>query len=104
MQFLLTDVQASVSLLVKDIAPFLTSGDDVKAINMAVQQLNRDQPFNDVSDIPGDGTQDYRLPAAFTKGISNVSKVESPAGQTPVRLRPRNDDWFLYEDPTFVAG
>jgi len=102
--FTLANVQAQVALYVKDIAPFLTVGDDTLAINAAIQQLNRDMPFNDVADIPGDGSQDYRLPVAFVKGISDLSVVEMPAGKTPIRLKPRNDDWFLYEDPTFVAG
>lgn len=104
MVFKLADAQAAVALLVKDTAPFLKPGDDESAINLAMRQLNRDQPLNDVSDIPGDGSNDYRLPAAFIKGISNVSNVEMPAGETPIRLRPRNDDWFLYEDPTFATA
>jgi len=104
MVFKLADAQATVALFVKDTAPFLAVGDDEKAIHFAIQQLNRDQPFNDVSDIPGDGTQDYRLPVAFVKGLSNVSTVESPTGKSPIRMKTRNDDWFLYEDPTFVTA
>jgi hypothetical protein len=104
MGLLLADAQATVALFVKDTAPFLSVGDDQKAIEFAIDQLNRDLPLTTVSDVPGDGTQDYRLPAAFIKGISNVSNVESPAGQTPIVLKTRIDDWFLYEDPTFLAG
>jgi len=104
MTFTLSDATTRVALYVKDIAPFLTAGDDQLAIEAATQQLNKDKPLNIVSDIPGDGSQDYRLPVAFIKGMSDVKTVESPAGQTPVRMRPRNDDWFLYEDPTFAEG
>jgi hypothetical protein len=104
MVFTLADAQSHIALLVKDIAPFLAVGDDTKAITLAIQRLNRDKPLDDVADIPGDGTQDYRLPVAFVKGISEVETVELPAGRTPVEFRPRNDDWFLYEDPTFPAG
>jgi len=102
MAFKLLDAQNRVVLFIKDVAPFLIAGDTDLAITVAIQELNKDKPLNDVSDIPGDGTQDYRLPAAFVKGISDVSQVESPAGRTPVLIRPRNDDWFLYEDPTFA--
>jgi len=102
--FTLSDAQSHIALLVKDIAPFLVTGDDTKAITLAIQQLNRDKPLEDVADIPGDNSQDYRLPAAFIKGISNVDTVEMPAGKTPVEFRPRNDDWFLYEDPTFITS
>lgn len=104
MSFNFPDIRNDVNALLKDDALLITSVEKDRAINGAIRQLNHDKSLSIVRDIAGDGTQDYRLPSDFTKGFSDIQEVEVPAGENPPRLRHRDDDWRLYEDPTKTTG
>jgi hypothetical protein len=93
-----------LNTILQDDATFLTAAEIDDAITMAVEQVNHDRPRRLVFDIAGDGTQDYKLPSDFQKAFSVPESVEHPAGENPPVFRIRDDDWFIYEDPSQVAG
>lgn len=104
MAFTKQNVRDAATALVQDDASYISSGELDIFINSALQRLNVDRPLVKVKDISGDGTQDYALPAEYVKGFSDIDTVEVPAGETPPRYVDRDDDWFVYEDPTKGAG
>ena len=104
MAFEFPEILNSVLALMQDNAQFLGSDQMEVAVQNALRQIDKDNPRTLVIDIDGDATQDYKLPASFVRGFSLIKTVESPAGQNPPVLRRREDDWFVYEDPSKVAG
>lgn len=94
----------NVLALMQDNAQFISSGQIELAIKNALRQIDKDIPRTLVFDINGDGTQDYKLPVTFVRSVSLLKDVETPAGQNPPILRRRDDDWFVYEDPSKPAG
>lgn len=104
MAFDLVTTRKRLNAILQDDAKFLTVAEKDDVINLALEQVNHDRPRNLVFDITGDGTQDYALPSDFQKAFSTVSSVEHPAGETPPVFRIRDDDWFIYEDPSKAAG
>ena len=104
MAFTRANVEAAVSAIVQDDASFISAGELDIYVDTALEQVNKDRPNRLPTDISGDGTQDYALTSAFEKGFSDIVTVETPAGESPPRFRPRDDDWFIYEDPTKAAG
>jgi len=104
MAYLLEDVRAQVKAHVQDDASFLTQTEIDIFITSALYQLNKDHPYEVVKDIAGNGSKDYALPVEFEKGVSDISTVEAPAGNNPPSYTDRDDDWYIYEDPTKPAG
>lgn len=104
MAFEFQEILNNVLALMQDNAQFLGSGQLKTAAQNALRQVDKDIPRTLVFDIAGDATQDYKLPATFIRGFSLIKSVESPAGENPPRFRRREDDWFVYEDPTKAAG
>jgi len=102
--YYLGDIRDQVKALVQDDASFITPGETDIFINAAIRQLNHDMPYDIVKDIAGSGVQDYALPSEFEKGFSDISSVETPTGNNPPSFSDRDDDWFIYEDPTKPAG
>lgn len=104
MAFDLITTRQRLEAILQDDAKFLTATEKDDVIELALEQVNHDRPRNLVFDITGDGTQDYALPSDFQKAFSIISSVEHPAGETPPVFRIRDDDWFIYEDPSKGAG
>ena len=93
-----------VSRLAQDDARLIETKEMFSFIDNAVRQLNHDDPLRIAIDIAGDATTDYALPVTFQKGFSRVKRVEMPAGENPPVLLKKDDDWFIYEDPTKASG
>lgn len=104
MAFDLATARQRLEAVLQDDAKFLTAAEKDDVIELAMEQVNHDRPRNLVFDIAGDDTADYALPSDFQKAFSVVSSVETPAGETPPIFRIRDDDWFIYEDPSQAPG
>ncbi len=104
MAFTLDKILTRVRARVQDDTPFETPLEFSEHIDTALLQVDKDSAFRTVFDIVGDGGGDYALPATFQRGYDDVRDVEAPAGENPPLFRARNDEWFLYEDPTKPAG
>lgn len=68
--------------------PLLSDAEVTQAINGALLTYSRDRPRTAVAAYSADGTStDYRLPARWVQGFSDIIEVEHPAGeQTRVLL------------------
>ncbi len=104
MAFELPEIRSAVKAAIQDDGQFITGDELEEFINSGLRQVNNDRPLRKPVDITGDGTQDYALPSDFEKTFSDVFSVETPTDETPPRLRPRDDDWFIYEDPSKAPG
>lgn len=104
MPFNTQDIFDEVFRLAHDDAQLIETKDMFSFIDNAVRQLNHDSPLRIAVDIAGDGTTDYALPVIFQKGFSRVRTVEMPAGENPPVFTRKDDDWFIYEDPTKASG
>ncbi len=102
--FTLDKIQTRVRARIQDDAGFGTPLEVSEHIDTGVLQVNKDAPLRKVIDIAGDGSQDYKLPSTFQRGYQDVVEVEAPAGENPPLFRARDDEWFLYEDPTKPVG
>ena len=102
--FTFTQVRNEVNIRLQDRAKFLQPAELDDLIRDAVRQTGHDRKRFFVVDIAGDGTRDYALPAAFVKRFSEVIQVETPAGEDFPVFRDKDDDWFIYEDPSKAAG
>jgi len=100
MAFEKPEIRDSIRSYLQDDGKFLGAAEIDIAISDAIRQFNHDKSLIIVKDITGDGTQDYDLPDDFKKGFSDIISVEHPADENPPVLRQRDDDWFVYEDPT----
>ena len=87
----------------QDDASFLSPEEIETHIVGAIRSVNLDKPLRIPTDIAGDGTADYALPATYVKGYSVIDSVErvyvGSSGSSPIYLLPR-EDWYVYEDPT----
>lgn len=104
MAFTTKDIRKRVKALLQDDAKFITFSEREEAITQAIEQVNHDKPLELIADIAGDGTQDYALPTTFKKQFSDLKIVETPTGNNPPTIFDRDDDWFLYEDPTLAPN
>ena len=105
MAFNLPDIRKKVDAFLQDDANFIPEAERIEAIDQAVRQVSHDRPDRVVKSITGDSTQDYDIEGeGFEKGFSDMKEVEFPAAENPPRFLERNDDWFIYEDPTKGAG
>lgn len=102
--FTFSQVRVKVEAVLQDDANFLQPAELDELIRQAVRQTSHDRKRHLVTDIAGDGTRDYALPADFIKRFSDVIQVETPAGEDLPVFRDRDDDWFIYEDPTKAVG
>lgn len=100
MAFELPAIRTKVFAMLQDDASFITTAERNEAIDQAVLQVNHDKPLENVVDIAGDDSQDYGLESPFSKQFSDMKFVETPADENPPVFRNRDDDWFLYENPT----
>ena len=96
----LPEIRDSVKSKAQDDAGHITFPELENCIKDAISEVNTVKPLLIIKDIDGDGTQDYGLPSEFEKEFSNIDQVEHPAGENPPRYLDRNDNWFIYEDPT----
>ena len=105
MAFNLPDIRTKVDAFLQDDASFITEAERIEAIDQAIRQVSHDRPDRAVKAITGDTTQDYDIEGeGFEKGFSDMKEVEFPAAENPPQFLERNDDWFIYEDPTKSAG
>lgn len=96
----LADIRDRAIATVKDDSGKLAVPDDYdRNINAAVNRYSRHRPNIQVSDIAGNGTHDYSLPAGWSDGFSVASKIEYPIGDVPATLLD-NDEYELYQSPT----
>ena len=102
--FTFSQVRTQVNVKLQDDATFLQPSELDEMIRDAVRQTSHDRKRHVVTDIAGDGTRDYALPADFIKRFSDIISVEAPAGEDLPLFRDRDDDWFVYEDPKKAAG
>lgn len=102
--FTLDKIKTRVRARVQDDAGFSTPFEVDEHIDTALQQVDKDSPFLTLVDIVADDTQDYALPSTFLRGFNDIRDVEVPAGENPPLFRSRDDEWFIYEDPTKPAG
>jgi len=102
--FTFSQVRTEVNIRLQDRAKFLQPSEVDELIRSAVRHTSHDRKRYVTTDIPGDGTRDYALPADFIKRFSEVLEVETPAGEDFPVFRDKDDDWFIYEDPTKAAG
>lgn len=102
--FTFTQVRVQAVAKLQDDAGFLQPAELDEMIRDAVRQTSHDRKRFFVTDIAGDGTRDYALPAEFVKRFSEVIQVETPAGEDFPVFRDKEDDWFIYEDPSKSAG
>jgi len=54
-----------------------------EAITVAVGDYSRDNPFDTMVNMAGDGTKQYNLPSTFTWKFSNILAVEYPIDNIP---------------------
>lgn len=98
------EVLRSIEQKLQNDAGLLSPEEVQAAIDDALRRLTLDRPFTVVADIAGDDTADMALPSTFVKGFSTVESVEYPAGENPPIYLEKDDDWFVYEDPTKSAS
>ena len=104
MSFYLEDIRAQVAALIQDDKPFLIFQERELFIGDAIRQYNWDKPYQIVKDIAATGVQDYALPTDYQKGFSDILSVEAPAGEPSPFYIDKDDDWYIYEDPTKSSG
>ena len=104
MAFDLELIRNIVNAETQDDAKFITEIEKDRIIDKALEEVNIDIPLEVVKDISGDGTQDYTLPTEFEDQYSTISTVEHPADENTPRFKEKNDDWFVYKNPTKPAG
>lgn len=104
MAFDLETIRKKVKARTQDDAEFISVDEVEQIIQSSLDEVSLDVPLELVKDIAGDGTQNYKLPTEFEDHYSRMLTVEYPAGQTPPIFREKDDDWFVYKDPTQSVG
>ena len=70
--------------------------DDLAAfVDDAVKQYSADRPYEKVTDVVGNGTNDLALPPDFVDGWSELRQVEFPVDQIPELIVDKNEAYLF---------
>ncbi|TAN61052.1 hypothetical protein EPN18_07390 [bacterium] len=94
------DIRNKVIAIVKDdSAKLATPGDYDQHIAAAINLYSRHRQGVNVTDVVGNGTHDYSLPAGWNDEFSIIESIEYPVGNVPASLI-ENDGYEVYQSPT----
>lgn len=96
----LADIRNNIVGMVSDAAGKLVNPDDYdRNIRAAIAHYSRHRPAMQVSDIVGNGTSDYDMPAAWVDEFSDIKSIEFPVGDVPAQFL-ESEDYGIYQTPT----
>ncbi len=95
---MLTDLQALVDALVRDVSGTIEPTDRDRAIASAVIRFSSDRPRTQVTDLVAAGGHFLDLPEGWVDEYSRITAIETPVGQVPPAVLPAGT-WQMYQLP-----